>query len=572
MKKRIALVLALVFILAFALSACNNQTPATSDPTKSPATGDPTKSPEDENRKAGGDGILRFGESDIKGVFSPFLYSDVYDGYVVDMIFAGMFERDPQTGSVVYGDSSIATGCTLSNDNKTYTFKLKEGVKFSDGTPLTSADVQFTFELVAHPKYDGPRMEVTADLVGAKDFTDGKTDHIAGIVCEDDLTISFTVEEANSTKLDDFGYGIMSKDYYKFETWDEFKDFNHKPMGAGPLKLKEYTPGQRVLLELNEYYFGPKYYIDGVSIEIVSNDTKVQALTGKKIDLVQPSSNMDNYELLNNTDGVSCIAYQALTYNGVFLNLLSEKLSDVKVRQALMYGWNRKETTYAEYKDLAVPCLTPFSPLMWAYPDESKLNSYEFDPEKAKTILEDAGWVDSDGDGVREKNGTKLSLVVYIYPDAAWPGNLVSALTEQWADIGVELTSIQAEFTTVMSDVDKRLFDKFDMWTQGWSMSIDPDVSAIYGREAIAMGGYNRMSYDSEELNNLLAEGKKTFDQAERARIYQRCAEILNEDLPALFNVNSKYIWGVSDKVTGLDQMGPFYNWVSCLKDVRIAK
>ncbi len=520
----------------------------------------------------GGEKVLRFATSSIKGTFNTILSDDVYDKYCTDLMFAALGTADPGN-NVIFDENTVADGYELTDDHLTYTFKLKSGLVFSDGSPLTAQDVEFTFKMMANPKYDGPRGPQAADIVGYDAFRKGETDVFEGIKVIDDQTISFTLTAPYVAKIEELaGYGILCQEYYEKESYDDFKGLSGAPVGAGPFILDSFEPGQAANFVRNPNWWGKQPKIDGVTVLIVPPETQVMALTTGQCDLIQaPAANQDNYD--NMIDG-GCNVKKiiGLGYNCMMLNHQSPKLADVKVRQALMYGFDRKGFIDNEYEGFATPCnmLVYGNPDFWAYPkDTSMLNSYEYDPEKAKAMLEEAGWVDTDGDGIREKDGVKLELMMYIYNDAPWPGNLSALLKEQWPQIGVGFDVMIADFNTVMDDAyDNRAFDKFDMWTQGWSLSSDPDCSDLLGVGATEPGGFNPGGYYNEKAEELFAKGRQEFDPEKRAEVYAEWAVLSNQDLPMLFNAVRDELWGMGANVTGMDDLNPFYTWPACIYDV----
>ncbi|MEA4897381.1 MAG: ABC transporter substrate-binding protein [Eubacteriales bacterium] len=520
--------------------------------------------------------VLRFATSSIKGAFNPILSDDVYDDYICKLMFVALASSDPGN-NVIFDENCVAEGYELSDDHLTYTFKLKPDLKFSSGDPITAEDVEFTWKMMGDPKYDGPRSPQAADILGFEAYNKGETDVFEGIKVIDEHTISFTLTEPYVAKIEQFSeYGIMSKKYYEKENYEDFKALNATPMGAGPFILDSFDPGQAANLVRNPNWWGKQPKLDGVTVLCVPPESQIMALTSGQCDLIEaPASNQDSYDGIVD-GGAKVIQFIGLGYNCIMLNHQSPKLSDVRVRKALMHGFDRAGFIENEYEGFAKPCtmLVYDNPEFWAYPKDhaDQLDSYPFDQEKAKALLDEAGWVDSDGDGIREKDGVKLELTMFIYNEAPWPGNLSALLVEQWPQIGVGLTVMTGDFNSIMDDAyDNRAFDKFDMWTQGWQLSSDPDSSDLVGKAASAPGGYNPGGYYNEKAEELFKAGRQEFDMEKRAAIYAEWALLSNDDLPMLYNAVRDQLWGVAANVTGFEEMNPFYNWVKCIYDVDIA-
>lgn len=521
-----------------------------------------------------GEKVLRFATSSIKGVFNPILSDDVYDDYIGKLIFAMLATNDPGN-NIIFDDTTIADSCDLSDDHLTYTFHLKEGLKFSNGDPLTAEDVAFTYKMIANPNYDGPRANVVEDMVGYEAYHAGEAEDFEGIKVIDPKTVSFTLKEPYVAKIEEFAsYGILSKNYYEKDNYEEFKALNGAPVGCGPFILDSFEAGQAVNLVRNPNWTGKQPKLDGVTVLMVPPETQIMALVSGQCDLIEaPGSSQDSYDEMVN-GGANVIRFIGLGYNCMMLNHQSPKLADVQVRKALMHGFDRLGFIDNEYEGFATPCLMLVyqNPEFWAYPeDTSNLDPYAYDPELAKSMLDEAGWT-LNANGVREKDGVELSLNMYIYMEAPWPEHLAGLLKEQWGAIGVELNVMVADFNTVMTKAyDDRDFGTFDMWTQGWQLSSDPDCSDLLGKVAYdTAGGFNPGGYYNERAEELFKAGRQEFDPVKRAEIYAEWALLSNDDLPMLFNAVREQLWGVAANVTGFEDMNPFYNWVSCIYDVDI--
>ena len=180
------------------------------------------------------------------GKFNPIYSSSVYDTWVVSLITEGLTTNDPEGNP----QPLVAKDWKISDDKKTYTFHLNKNIKFSDGKPLTADDVAFTYTAMCDPSYDGPRADAVEKLVGYKEYKSGSATSVEGIKVIDKNTISFTLTDVKAPAIYDFGYGIMEKDYYGFEKGNinKLKDLFQKPIGCGPYKLKDYKPGQEVVI------------------------------------------------------------------------------------------------------------------------------------------------------------------------------------------------------------------------------------------------------------------------------------------------------------------------------------
>ncbi|MGI6199546.1 MAG: ABC transporter substrate-binding protein [Christensenellales bacterium] len=520
-----------------------------------------------------GDKILKMGLSGIEGIFNPILADTTYDAYVNSCIFEGLVTLAPN-GEYV---ENLAASYTLSEDHRTYTFTLKDGITFSDGTPLTTKDVEFTYKTAACPEYTGARAYIVSGLEGYDAFHNGDTEEFPGIKVIDEKTIAFTYAQGMEApgNIENFQYGIMSADYYAFDTWEEFTALNEKPMGTGIMTFDSWAPKQFVKLNKNANYWDSANAakIDGVLMSEVPDTSILQALQTGEIDFAMPSASADNVNALKGMDNITFQSYLGNGYTYMCFNTTRDTLSDVRVRQALMYALNRKEFINAEYgsEELAQVGMAPISPVSWAYPDPASLNAYDFDLDKAAQLMDEAGWTMGD-DGFRYKDGKKFSINWLVYTESTWTQTLSSMAADTWKQLGVELNIELMDFNTVASrTTDPAPADKdFDIYTMGFSLGVDPDPSgALFDADAYVEGGFNASGYRNDRAQELIKQGKAEFDNEKRKPIYAEFAQLMNQEIPTIIVAYRSEIWGINNRVHGMD-LQTYKDWTACLKDITL--
>lgn len=576
MKKSLVLLFVFVMFFSFELIGCgsNNESNSVDIQTPTEATVD-VSSVDSETADAGPaldvdknpalarGNVLTVVTTTLDGKFNTIMSSSLYDNWITSLVFDGLVTNDAK-GNVI---PSSAKRWDISEDKLTYTFYLNEGMTFHDGTPVTAEDVAFTYTTIADPDYDGSRGSAVADIVGVQAYRDGEADHVEGIKVIDPLTISFTIVKPNVQKIRAFIYGILPQHIYKYDDWESFKSTMNQPIGSGILKFEEFKVGEYVKLSRNDAYFGKKTKLDGVIVKIQPTETATAAFAAGDIDLVNPPPSLESYEIMTSTNIGTVQEFVGNGYNYIGLNLRNPKLSDKRVRQALAYGLNRKLFIENQWEGFASICNTPISPVSWAYPDSDSLNNYDYDVAKANALLDEAGWIDTDGDGIRDKDGIKLSLKWTAYNDIDWPINLISLAKEQWKSIGVALEPELMEFNAVKDKV----FDEqdFEIYNMAWDLSIDPDPTPIFGSGADVLGGYNSVGFHNERADEIFALGTQEYDQVKRAKLYQEWAILANEELPYIFNAYRNEIWGVNNRVKNIE-LGPYYDWTYTVKDIEL--
>lgn len=520
----------------------------------------PEKLPEQaKNRKD----TLIVGTTAPEGKFNPIYASSVYDGYVNSLVFSALISADAQGNPI----PDVAEKWEISPDGKTYTFYLKKGVKFSDGKELTAKDVAFTYTALCDPKYDGPRQDAVDALLGYEEYNKGNAKEVSGIKVIDDYTISFTLKKVKASAIWNFSYGILSKDYYGFEKggFQKIKDLFGKPMGSGPYIFKQYKAGQEVDFERNPNYFKGEPKIPYVIMKATNSQTNIQELISGGIDADTVAANPENAQMIKSAGFLTQQLYPRNGYYYLGLNLRNDMFKDKRVRQALMYGLNRQGFNDAFYKGYGTNCNAPISPVSWAYTDE--LNKYEYNPEKAKKLLDEAGWK-LGNDGYRYKDGKKFTIHWSTSTGSKYADTLIPIVKENWKDLGIEVIPEAMEFSTLASKVYDKL--DFEMYNMGWSLSIDPDPSGIFDVSQIKPGGNNSVGWNNPEAQKLIEEGLATTDQAKRKEIYKKWLQIANDDLPYLFLSQYKDMFVVSSRVKNMN-VTPYQDWTKNIYKVELA-
>ncbi|MCL2819735.1 MAG: ABC transporter substrate-binding protein [Oscillospiraceae bacterium] len=572
----IAVIMSLVLVAA---CATEYETAApTPAPTPAPATGNETQGTDGDETVATGpreinqNNILRFGTTSLDGLFNPTVSSNVYDSYVVSLIFEGLVTNNAG-GEFI---PNIADW-ELSSDNLTYTFTLHEGITFSDGTPMTASDVAFTYNVFAHPEYTGVRGYVVVDFEGHDEFKDGTADSISGINVIDERTISFTYAEgtASPANIANFGYGIMPEHYYAFDAWDDFAAKFDQPMGSGWFVFQEWRDKEFLLLHTNFDYWKPADIplIDGVIFLDIPDESLAGAFMTDQVDVANPGASLDNQAAFATIDGIDVRVIEGNSYNFMQFNTLIPQLEDYRVRQALLYALDREAFVTAAYGALGSVGLSPISPVSWAFNPDG-MNPYAFDLDKANELMEDAGWV-MGGDGVRTKDGNRMAITWLVYPEAAWPGILSGLAADTWPQIGVDLTIEIMDFNTVGDrslSASSNAERDFEMFTMGWSMAIDPDLTGgIFGLDEMALGdgGFNASGWRNEEYARKMEDAKQSFDQAKRTELYNEISAMYNEQVPTVVVALRSVMWPVADRVGNLD-ISTYVDWTYHINKVTL--
>ncbi|STB44707.1 ABC transporter substrate-binding protein [Clostridium perfringens] len=487
---------------------------------------------------------LIVGTTDPKGEFVPIYSSTLYDSWVNKLVFDGLITNNEKGEPI----PNVAESYEVSEDGKTYTFKLNKGIKFTNGQELTAKDVAFTFTSICDPGYDGPRMDAVNNLVGYEEYNKGDASSVEGIKVIDDYTISFTNKNTDVAGIWNFEYGIMPESVYKFEkgNFQAVKDKLLEPVGSGAYKFVHFKPGQEVKFEKNADYWKGEPKIPYIVMKVTNAQTLLQELMAGTVDIDRVGAKPENIDPLKQAGFLNLDLYMQNGYGYMGLNYGSDKVKDPKVRQALLYGLNREGFMQSYYQGYGQVYNSHILPTSWAYnPDVPK---YEYNPEKAKELLDEAGWKDTNGNGVRDKDGVELELQWLTYTGSKYVDALIPIVQQSWEQIGVKVTPELMEFGTMMDKVNNR---EYDIFNGAWNLSIDPDPSGIFAISQDVPGGFNNIGWRNEEADKLLKEGKGTTNQEERKKAYAEWQLKFSEDVPYILLGNAQEMFASNSRVKG---------------------
>ncbi len=472
------------------------------------------------------------------GVFNPVLYDEEYDAAVIELVYSKLFKMDENLNLV----PSLAKSYSVSDDNLTLTFELRDDVKWHDGIPFTAEDVVFTFKSMADPDYTGPRYGEVEKIVGAKEFHEGTADDVAGIKLVNEYTVSFEFTEVFAPGLVRIGAdrGIIPKHIWEsipVKDWKESAEALNNPIGTGAYKIKEFVPGQYVELEAFEDFFDGKANIDTFIFKVANQDTAMAELVNGDIDVADISSLKAEDLAELESAGIKIVSYAGKSYQYMGFNLRQERFQDKNVRQAIFYAIDRNAIVDKLMSGNGIVLNAPLVPTGWAYADEG-LNNYEFNPEKAVELLKEAGYEDRDGDGwIEDADNNKLTLTLK-YPIGNKTREQSAPVIQKYLkDIGIELELRNMEFGALLDEVMSN--HDFDLYLLGSSLSLDPDPKPIWHSDAasdeIGNAAWNIVGFRNEDADKYIMEGLASLEIADRTKAYTEFCKIVNEEAPQVY-------------------------------------
>ena len=427
----------------------------------------------------------------------------------------------------------LADSYEPSADGLTYTFRLKTGVKFHNGDDFTAQDVLYTFNWIMDEANASTRTS-NFELVDSVEAPDDQT--VVVKLKEADVTFMVNV----STTL------IYPKDDHAKKGEDAFKG---APVGTGPFTLGDWNPQQRVVLNANEDYFRGRPNMDAFQVDVVPEAAgRMAALETGQADNSIWGLNAEDNTTLKDSGNFQLFETLQVATNHFPLNNKHPFLSDKSARQAMMFALDRQSFADDIFLGQAQIATSNLSPAIEKYYN-ADVTMYEFDPEKAKQILDEAGWKEGSG-GVREKDGVKAQFTMMVFQGDTQRRPEAEIAQQWWSDVGIKC-DLQEGIT---SDILAGLVDgKYDAGLFNWvygGTGGDPDA-----RDTLGTGGANNFfNYSNEEVDQLLQDGIREQDEAKRIEIYKRIQEIIADEVPFMFLLNFQNISFYANRVKGLPE------------------
>lgn len=467
-----------------------------------------------------------------EGKFNPLFSNTQYDGNVNKLVYDSLLKLN----SDIKVEPSLAKEYKLSEDGKKITFILRDNLKFHDGKPLTSKDVKFTLTALANPDYEGDLGSYVQSIVGFKDFKEGKEKELKGISTPDEKTVEISFDIPYSPVLINIGTLSILPEHIWGSTpvkeWEK-SELMQKPIGAGPYKFEEFKSGEFVKLVANSDYYNGAPNLKKFVFKVVNEETVTAEILKGSVDIVDMSSiSKDNEKTLK--DGkIEVLKYPNSKMQYMGFNLRNEILKDKNLRTALAYGIDREGIVNGLLEGNGVVINTPMVPTLWSYPKEG-LVEYKMDEAKAKDLLKQAGYEDTNGNGTVDKNGKELELSLVVPTGDKIREKTGTIIQDNLSKIGVKVNVEPMEFKAVMGKV---VGDHdFEMYLMGNTLEADPDPTpnwySTQASDEKGVFGWNIAGFRSSEADKLMDANRSAVNQEERAKVLNEFGKLLNVELP----------------------------------------
>jgi peptide/nickel transport system substrate-binding protein len=475
--------------------------------------------------------VVEGGLADVV-TLNPVLADDRASLAVIELLFDRLLAVDPRTGSIVPG---LASSWQVSADGLTITFILRDDVLWHDGQPFSAADVEFTFKTIVNPAVGSPRQ---ADFSPVEEFR-----------AVDDTTFVATLADADCSILYDLGSVSIVPQHILGDDDIQTSPFNVRPVGTGPFAFGERVMGDHVTLLRNPRYWGQAPHLDAWTYKVAaSKEALLAGLEAGQLDMIPLTpEDLDSVEA---TDRSPIHRYPVPEYYFIGYNTDHPILGDVRVRRALSQAIDRQRLVDRILAGQGQLLDTGLLPTHWAYPHE--LASHPFDPIRAAQLLTEAGWVDSDGDGIRDRDGEPLRLRLSTNGGNAVREAIAILAQQYYLAVGV---AAEVELMNWGDFLEDTFTHDFDMVVFSWPLALDPDGWELWhSSESVLDSGFNFVSYHNPGVDELLLQGLKVpqCNEARRAAIYGETATILAQDQPYAFLFAPYNLIAVNERVGGV--------------------
>lgn len=498
-KKLWSLSVMLILVLSTILAACGSD---------NKDTGSKDTSPDDDTATSSGKTELVYGRGGDSVALDPAVVTDGESFTVTANLYETLVNFGERDVTIQPG---LAKSWEPSEDGLTYTFQLQEGVKFHDGTDFNAEAVVKNFERwkaggEKHPYY-------------SSQFVLGDKQVIESVTAEGDYTVVFKLSQPQAPFLKNLAmspFAIASPT--AFEANEEGLSTN--PVGTGPFKFVDWKRNDSITIEKN-----PDYYIDGLpKLEkviyraIPENATRLNSLNTGEIDVADGLSPSDKTSIESNEE-LQLIERPSMNVGYLGLTATRAPFDNVKVRQAVNHAINKQALVDAFYEGLAEPAKNPMPPVISGYNDD--IPGYEYDPEKAKALLAEAGY-----------DGKEIELWAMPVPRPYMPDGqkVAEAIQKNLADIGMPSKIVTFEWATYLEKAENGEADAFLLGWTGDNGDADNFIYTLLDGDNI--GSNNYTYYDSQELHKVLVAAQTEIDEDKRIALYKQAQEIVFADAP----------------------------------------
>jgi peptide/nickel transport system substrate-binding protein len=462
--------------------------------------------------------------------FNQLVSTDYDTGQVLRfMLFMPLVRLDEQLNYEPY----LAESTSMSEDGRTLTFRIREGVTWHDGVPVTADDVVWSVEMYMNPDLAYANLQYFQ-------FVDR-------VEKADDRTVAFHFHTAHSDALADFlEWEPKPKHLLEDVGAAGMRNtaFNRNPVGNGPFRFVSWTPNQQVVFEANPDFVLGRPNLDRVVFRIIPEQTTelTELLTGR-LDMVRGVQPAEAARV-ESSGSTRLITYPSRSYTYLAWNTSNPLFEDPQVRRALTLAINRRQIVDALLYGYAAVAVTDVLPFQWQFDDE--LEAWPYDPVQARLLLADAGWADSDGDGILDRDGRPFRFTLETNQGNDLRSDILVIVQNDLRQVGIDAQPRLAEWNSLIDRLKQR---NFQAVVSGWSVDFKFDPTEVLG---CAAGVYNYPAYCSPRADSLVQAALTTLDPDAARPLWERYQEIIHQDQPYTFLYYLDERLGVSQRLRGV--------------------
>lgn len=511
----------------------------------------------------------------FEGILNSVLYTNQSDSTIISFFNEGIMGYD----SSFYMDDSGFADFELNKDEKSVTITIPKDAKWSDGQAITIDDVILPYYIIGSPDYIGLRYgKRFENVVGMKDYHEGKTEEISGLERVDDHTLKVHYETFNNS-MKIAGGSIASyiepSHILKDIPVSELEDSEYvrsKPVGFGPFKVENIVPGESVTMVANEHYYKGKPKIERIQIDVVNPSSAVAEMMAGNYDMAQLPS--DQYATFKDAKNFKTIGVLENSYNYIGFKTgtmdpeegevkmdESKPVSNKALRRAMGYAIDSGAIAKEFYDGIRKPANSPIPPIFDVYNKDQE--GFTYDPEKAKKLLDEAGFKDTNGDGfVEDPNGEEFQLGLASMSGGETAEPIAQYYLQSWKEIGINIELVDGrlmEFNTFYDRLDKD-DPAIDVFAAAQGVGGDPNPTDQFGRT----GGFNDTRWTNEENDKLLEDiaSDKSFDEEFRKETFKKWQALIFEEAPVIPTIYRYGLISVNNRVSHYDfEIGTDLNW-----------
>ena len=513
-------------------------------------------------------------DSPFRGIFNGFLYSDSLDGSFMASTMNGAFPIDPDLKIILDSDETPIK-VSVNPEEKTVTYKINPNFKWSNGEPVTTKDIVKTYEIMANQEYITSSKSLRYNknrkaIVGIEEYNEGKADKISGLEVIDDSTMKIHLKEMTPSVYwgGNFVPEFVNAKQFEGIPMDKITEsdaLRKNPLSYGPYVIKEIVQGEKVIFEANPYYYKGEPKIKTLEMEILPPSQQVAAIKSGKYDIVLKVSpeifpeleKLDNINILTKKAGsMNYIAFKLGKWDEEKNEVVTDpnsKMYDLNLRKAIAYAIDMDAVSKQFYHGLSTPAKSQLSPLFPSL-HNPEINGFKQDVEKAKQLLDEAGFKDVDGDGIREgKDGKPVKYTLAMMSGGEIAEPLAQYYMQQWRAIGLDVELLDGRLLDSKNFYNRVNGDDpaIDFCIAGIGFGTDPQQLAIFGKNA----KFNISRYISDELEAALdaTVSKEAMNEEYRIKAYKDYEKIFMEEIPAVPILNKLDILVVNKRIKKYD-------------------